>query len=327
MRFADPWFLLLLLFLPIWLVRYLKARRRSCATFSSTWLIRRLSSYRRPAFIDHAPFVLRFTAIVLIVLALARPQTGYREENITSRGIDIMLTLDLSSSMTATDLKPTRLVAAKRVIGKFIDNRKNDRIGLVVFAAQGYTQCPLTLDYPILKNFLGTADIGVIEDGTAIGMALATAANRLNDSEAKSRIVVLLTDGVNNRGAIDPVTAAEMAKAIGVKVYTIGVGREGVFYQTVKRPDGTERQVRARTEIDEKLLKQVAQVTGGQYFRAQDEQTLSRIYEEIDRLEKTDVKIKVYVRHTDWFMWLLIPALLIVLGELLLPVTRFRALP
>jgi len=326
-RFADPWFLLLLLFLPIWLLRYLKARRRICVTFSSTWLIRRLSSYRRPAFIDHAPFALRFMAIVLIVLALARPQTGYREENITSRGIDIMLTLDLSSSMTATDLKPTRLVAAKRVIGKFIDNRKNDRIGLVVFAAQGYTQCPLTLDYPILKNFLKTADIGVIEDGTAIGMALATAANRLNDSKAKSRIVVLLTDGVNNRGAIDPVTAAEMAKAIGAKVYTIGVGREGVFYQTVKRPDGTERQVRARTEIDEKLLKQVAQVTGGRYFRAQDEQTLSRIYEEIDRLEKTDVKVKVYVRHTDWFMWLLIPAFLIVLGELLLPVTRFRALP
>jgi len=229
--------------------------------------------------------------------------------------------------MSATDLKPNRLAAAKKVLAEFIGGRKNDRIGLVVFAAQGYTQCPLTLDYPVLLKFLDNSYIGLIEDGTAIGMALATSANRLKDSSAKSKIAVLLTDGVNNRGAIDPLTAAQMARAVGVKVYTIGVGREGVFTQTVDDPMYGKRRVRVRTQIDETLLRRIAQATGGRYYRAQDEKALLDIYKEIDRLEKTDIKMKVYTRYTDWFMWLIIPALAALASELMLPATRWRVAP
>ncbi|MBF0635038.1 MAG: VWA domain-containing protein, partial [Nitrospinae bacterium] len=259
--------------------------------------------------------------------ALARPQTGYREEEVVSRGIDIMLTLDISSSMSASDFKPSRLSAAKDVIAEFIKGRKNDRIGLVVFSAHGFTQCPLTLDYPALLTLLKNANIGMIEDGTAIGMALATATSRLKDSKAKSRIVILLTDGMNNRGAVDPETAAKIAKAVGVKVYTIGVGREGVFYQTVNDPRFGERRVQVRTEIDEALLRRIAELTTGKFFRAQDEAALTAIYEEIDKLEKTDIKIKIHARYTDWFMWLLAPAILLMALELILPATRWRVLP
>lgn len=327
MRFADPWYLLLLLALPLWLRLYLRSRKAGGVAFSDTGLITRLARFKKQKVAEHAPFALRFAAVTLIILALARPQTGYREEEITSPGIDIMLTLDLSSSMSATDLRPNRLAAAKKVLAEFIRGRKNDRIGLVVFAAQGYTQCPLTLDYPVLLNFLENSHIGLIEDGTAIGMALATASSRLKDTEAKSKIAVLLTDGVNNRGAIDPLTAANMARAVGVKVYTIGVGREGIFTQTVDDPRLGKRRVRVRTEIDEDLLRRIAQATGGRYYRARDEAALLNIYKEIDKLEKTDIKVKVYVRHTDWFMWLLIPALMAIAAELALPLTPWRVIP
>lgn len=326
MRFEDPYFLLLLIALPFWLRLYLR-KPKAAAKFSDTRLVTRLFSYRHSPAVVHTPFALRFLAMTLVILALARPQTGYREEEITSQGIDIMLTLDLSSSMTASDFNPSRIDAAKRVIAEFIKGRKNDRIGLVVFSAQSITQCPLTLDYPVLLSFLERANIGIIEDGTAIGMALATAANRLHESEVKSRIVVLLTDGMNNRGAIDPLTAAQMAKAVNIKVYTIGVGREGIFYQMVSDPVYGTRRVPVRTEIDEALLLKVAQITGGKFFRAQDEDTLKNIYDEIDKLEKTDIKTKVYMRYTDWFMYLLIPAFILLVMEMALPMTKWRVSP
>ncbi len=328
MRFANPWVLLALFALPFWARHYIKSRAatRHSVRFSDIGSITKLASYRNPLAV-HSPFILRIVAAALIIIAIARPQTGFSEEEIISKGIDIMLTLDLSSSMSATDLAPSRIAAAKRVIGKFVQGRKNDRIGLVVFAAAGYTQCPLTLDYPVLQKFLVRSKIGLIEDGTAIGLALATASNRLKDSTAKSKIAILLTDGVNNRGAIDPITAAQMAKAVDVKVYTIGVGREGTYMQTIDDPVYGKQRVPARTEIDEKLLQQIAETTGGQYFRAEDESTLLAIYEHINKLEKTDIKSKVYMRYSDWFMYLLAPALALIMLELLMPVTRWSTLP
>lgn len=327
MRFADPLFLLALVLLPLWIYARLRGGEREGVLFSDTRLFTRLPGYKRPRIAENLPFALRLIAAALLILALARPQTGYEEREITSKGIDIMLTLDLSSSMSASDLSPNRLEAAKRVIAEFIRGRINDRIGLVVFAAQGYTQCPLTLDYAVLLRFLERARIGLIEDGTAIGMALATAANRLKDSSAESRIAVLLTDGVNNRGAIDPLTAARMAGAVGVRVYTIGVGREGVFHQTVDDPVYGKRRVRVRTEIDETLLRRIAQVTGGRYYRAEDEKALMDIYKEIDKLEKTEIKTKIYSRNTDWFAYLLAPALFLLAAEALLPATPWRVAP
>jgi len=325
MRLADPWFLLLLAILPFWWIWNFR-RKAEGAAYSNVSAITALASYRKPI-AARLPFYFRFAAAALVIIALARPQTGYREEEVISRGIDIMLALDISSSMTASDLKPNRLDASKKVIADFIAGRKNDRIGLVVFASQGLTQCPLTLDYPILTSFLETANIGLVDDGTAIGMAIATASNRLKGSNAKSKIVILLTDGMNNRGAIDPLTAAKLAKATGVKVYTIGAGKEGLFYQTIMSQDGGRQRALVQTEIDEPLLKQIASSTGGAYFRAEDETTLANIYKQIDRLEKTDIKVKAYVRHTDWFMMFIIPAAALMLLELALPLTRWRMIP
>jgi Ca-activated chloride channel family protein len=327
MIFAEPLYLLALIALLPWVFIYLRKGRVNSLRFSDTRLVTRLIAYKRPLFYVHLPFALRILAVALTIVALARPQTGYREEEVISRGIDIMLTLDISSSMSASDLKPSRLSAAKEVIAEFIAGRKNDRIGLVVFSAHGFTQCPLTLDYPALVNLLKGANIGMIEDGTAIGMALATATSRLKDSKAKSRIVILLTDGLNNRGAVDPETAAKMAKAVGVKVYTVGVGKEGVFYQTVSDPRFGERRVQVRTEIDEALLRGIAGLTGGKFFRAEDEEALAGIYAQIDKLEKTDIKVKIHARYTDWFMWLLAPAIALMAAELILPATRWRVLP
>lgn len=327
MRFAEPLYLLALIALPLWGALYFKKGRVISLRFSDIRLVTRLTAFRTPVFFVHLPFALRMLAVALVIVALARPQTGYREEEVISRGIDIMLTLDISSSMSASDLKPSRISAAKDVLAEFIAGRRNDRIGLVVFSAHGFTQCPLTLDYPALVSLLKGANIGLIEDGTAIGMALATATSRLKDSKAKSRIVILLTDGLNNRGAVDPETAAKMAKALGVKVYTVGVGKEGVFYQTVNDPRLGERRVQVRTEIDEALLRKIASLTGGKFFRAEDEATLADIYTQIDKLEKTDIKVKVHARYTDWFMWLLAAAALLMSAELILPATPWRVLP
>jgi len=328
MRFEHPWVLLGLLAIPIWWRAHWAAMPHLArgARYSRVGVIRRLASHKTP-FMVNAPFWLRLMAGGMLIIALARPQTGVSEVEYVTQGIDVMLTLDLSTSMNASDLQPTRVGAAKEALKNFITGRANDRMGLVVFASRGYTQCPLTLDYPALLDFLDKSEIGMLEDGTAIGMAIATAAGRLKDSKAKSRIIILLTDGMNNAGEIDPATAAKMAKTLGIKIYTIGVGREGIFQQKVKDPAFGERVVNVRTEIDESLLTRIASITGGAYFRAQDEGTLLKIYKEIDSLEKTDIKTKVYLRKTDWFLWPLLAALAAALMEILIPVTRWRTIP
>ena len=327
MSFEHPWTLLALGVFPFWLKHHWAASgTRWSVRYSDMHSLKRLAGGRAPI-MARAPFYFRFAAAALLILALARPQTGSSEIEIVSQGIDIILALDLSTSMSASDFQPTRLAAAKEALKEFISGRKNDRMGLVVFASRGYTQCPLTLDYPTLLQFLEKSDIGMLEDGTAIGMAIASATNRLKDSTAKSRIVILLTDGMNNAGSIDPATAARMAKTLGIKVYTIGVGKEGIFQQTVKDPLLGQRTIAVRTAIDESLLQRIAGLTGGQYYRAQDERKLQMIYKEIDMLEKTDIKTKVYIHKTDWFFWPLLGALALMLLEIILPATKWRTAP
>lgn len=243
------------------------------------------------------------------------------------RGIDIILALDISTSMDISDLAPTRLEAAKSAMGKFIGNRHSDRIGLVVFAGTSLTRVPLTLDYDVLKSFIKPLKSGILEDGTAIGMAIANGVNRLAGSKAKSKIIILLTDGVNNRGLIDPETATELAVAKNIKVYTIGVGKPGIFYQDVDDPRFGRRKVAVRSEIDEELLRKIARKTGAQYYAARNERELANIYEEIDALEKSDVKSRFYYEYTEWFSpfaWL---ALVVLVTEFLLSKIVLGRLP
>jgi Ca-activated chloride channel family protein len=276
----------------------------------------------------HSLFALRMLAVALAIIALARPQRGYTEEKVTTEGIDIMLTLDISSSMLAEDFRPlNRIGAAKEVAENFIKGRKSDRIGMVVFSAKSFTQCPLTLDYGILINFLKEVHVGLIEDGTAIGLAIANAVNRLRKSKAKSKVIILLTDGRNNRGEIDPITAARVAKTFDVRIYAIGMGTRGEAMYPVKDPFFGKRYVRMPVDIDEKMLRQITQLTGGKYFRATDRQSLHKIFREIDKLEKTKIEVKEYTRYNELFknwLWLALAALTL---EIVLANTRFRKLP
>jgi Ca-activated chloride channel family protein len=259
---------------------------------------------------------------------MARPQSGEKGEEILTEGVDIILAIDVSSSMKAEDFKPkNRLHVAKQVVADFIRGRKNDRLGMVVFAAKSFTQCPLTLDYGILLSFLDQIDIGMIEDGTAIGMALATCVNRLRDSDAKSKVVILLTDGINNRGEIDPITAAKTAKAMGVKIYTIGAGKRGSALYPVDDPIFGRRYVRMPVEIDEETLQEIARLTGGRYYRATDGEALANIYREIGEMEKTEIKTKEYIRYTELFWYFLLPAMVLLGAEIVLANTRFRKIP
>jgi Ca-activated chloride channel family protein len=259
---------------------------------------------------------------------MARPQTGRSESTVKSEGIDIMLLLDTSSSMQAQDFKPrNRLHVAKQVVTDFVAKRKADRIGLVVFAAQAITQCPLTLDYPILIELVDSVEFGMLEDGTAIGVALATACNRLKDSETESRIVVLLTDGRNNMGLISPITAAEIAKSLGIKVYTIGVGTRGPVPVPVDDPLFGRRMVPMEMKLDEATLKQIAQLTEGEYFRATDAEELMKIYDTIDELEKTTIETKSFVTYTDRFSFFVAPALALLLVQFLLGELWLREIP
>ncbi len=272
--------------------------------------------------------VLRIAALVLFIIAFARPQAGTENREVTSEGIDIMLALDVSGSMKAEDFKPhNRLYVAKEEIKKFIDKRISDRIGLVVFSAASFTQCPLTLDYGVLLNFLNQVHFGMIKDGTAIGMALANSINRLRESSAKSKVIILLTDGVNNAGQIDPLTAATIAKTMGVKIYTIGVGKPGNAMYPVDDPIFGKRYVYLPNEIDEETLKEIAQKTGGKYFRARSEQELEKIYGEIDKLEKTKVKVKEYVQYRELFRDFVYAGLALLVLEIILGQTVFRKIP
>lgn len=301
--FADPWFLLLALFIPaisLWVFKIQKGRgpamlfsaKASIAGLPVGWRVR----------LRHLPFALMMVALALLTVAAARPQSGRSRDVIKTEGIDIMLVLDISSSMAAEDFTPNnRLYAAKDVIKKFISERKGDRIGLVLFAGKAFTQCPLTVDYEVLSAFLERAEIGLIEDGTAIGMAVATGTNRLRDSKAKSKVMILLTDGVNNRGEIDPVTAAKLAKAVGLKIYTVGAGTNGYAPVPIRDPIFGTRRARMKVEIDEKTLEEVAEITGGQYYRATDAETLEGIYDKIDALEKTEVELEHYTEYTEYY--------------------------
>lgn len=318
MTFANPGYLfLLLLLIPIigWYIYELRKADAS-VQIGDTRVLQKQPKPLRVRLL-HLPFILRLVAITLLSLALARPQLTNRWSSESTEGIDIMMALDISGTMLAEDLKPNRLEAAKQVASDFVLARPNDQIGLVVFAGESFTQCPLTIDHAILVNLFQSVEYGMIEDGTAIGLGLANAVNRLKDSQTKSKVVILLTDGSNNRGEIDPQTAAEIAKTFGIRVYTVGVGSYGQARVPVQTPIGTQY-IMMDSEFDETTLQRIAQTTGGQYFRATDNSSLKKIYEQIDQLEKTKLRVREYAKHTENFTPFLYAALLCLLVELLL---------
>ena len=326
--FAYPaWFLLFILFIPIigW---YVFRNRKSYPTLqvSSVKPVEN-SSVSYKIVLGHVLFALKMIGMALMILALARPQSTDSWENQSTMGIDIVLALDVSSSMLAQDFKPDRLEAAKNMAIEFISGRPNDRIGLVVFSGESFTQCPLTTDHAVLINLFKDIKSGMIEDGTAIGVGLANAVKRLKDSQAISKVIILMTDGVNNEGAIDPITAAELAKTYGIRVYTIGIGTMGtapypvqdMFGHTVLRP--------MKVEIDEPTLQHIADITDGRYFRATNNDKLREIYQEIDQLEKSKISVKQYSRKNEKFLIFAIPALALLLFEFLIRKTVLRSIP
>jgi Ca-activated chloride channel family protein len=329
MRLAHPYYLLLLLALPglIWWTLKGRKRRTGSLLYSDLGLIKGVQTSRSPL-LHRLPLALRLLAVILFILALARPQSGRHSEEILTEGIDIILCLDISGSMKAEDFKPNnRLHVAKEAAAQFISGRHNDRMGMVVFAAKSFTQCPLTLDQGILLEFLDRIQIGMIEDGTAIGMGLGTSINRLEDSSAKSKVIILLTDGMNNRGEIDPITAARMAAALNIKVYTIGAGTTGKAPYPVEDPIFGKRYVQMPVEIDEETLREIADISGGRYFRATDARKLNEIYAQIDQMEKTLVKTREHVEYSEKFHYALMPAFVLLLVEVALAHTRLRKLP
>jgi Ca-activated chloride channel family protein len=326
---AHPWYLILLAVIPFmgWYYLRKKGKKRATLRFSDIGILKEIPSSTTLK-LRHIPFYLRCLGIALLIVGLSRPQSGRKETEILTEGIDIVLTLDISGSMKAEDFKPrNRLHVAKEVIKDFIRGRINDRIGLVVFAAQAYTQCPLTLDYGALLSFLDTVEIGIIEDGTAIGTALVTSVNRLRDSTAESKMIILLTDGCNNAGKIDPLTAAEIARTMDIKVYTIGAGMRGHALYPFEDPIFGKRYVKIPTEIDEEILTDIASKTGGEYYRATDPEGLEAIYRRISEMEKTTIETKDFMKYNELFVWFLFPGLATLVLEMILTNTRFRKLP
>lgn len=306
--FANPYWLLLLLLVPAMIVwRRWKGRRAKVQMGIPS--LDGLAPYRGwRARLDPILPVLQYIALAALVVAMARPQKTLKEETVKAEGIDIFLVMDLSSSMLAKDFNPDRLEVSKRVAMEFVDKRPYDRIGLAVFAGESFTQCPLTTDHRVVKDFLSSLQCGILQDGTAIGMGLAAGVNRLKDSDAKSKVIILLTDGVNNAGYIKPLTAAEIAKEFGVRVYTIGVGTMGdALAPLSRRDDGRYVFGMTRVEIDENLLRQIASMTGGKYFRATSAESLEHIYSEIDQLEKTEMEVTAFNRYSEeYYKWMII---------------------
>ena len=329
-RFANPYFLLLLAVVPLMIFWYIRShRRKNAATlrYSNLGIVKKIKSSTMKR-LRHSLFVFRVLAVILLIIAFARPQSGQKESTVQTEGVDIILAMDISSSMLAEDFKPkNRLEAAKVVAADFIKGRMNDRIGLVVFAAQSFTQCPLTLDYGIVLQFLEKVETGMIDDGTAIGMAIGNCVNRLKDSKAKSKVVILLTDGRNNRGELDPVTAAKVAKAFDIRIYTIGAGKRGEALYPINDPIFGKRYQKVPVQIDEDLLTQVADITDAQYFRATDKTSLEQIYAEIGEMEKTKIEVKEYTRYSELFLPYLLAALVLLLLEIILANTKFRKIP
>ena len=315
-RFETPSALALLVLLPLW---WLWRRRHSpgAIVFSRTGVLAR--GPRAGQLIARAIFVLRNVAIAALIIALARPRTGARVENVTTSGINIVLAIDLSSSMLAEDFQPNnRIEVAKDKVKQFIMARQSDRIGVVAFAGEALTQVPLTTDYNVVLKAVDNLQAGQLEDGTAIGTGIATAANRLRDAPGKSRVMIVLTDGVNNRGDVDPLSAAKAAAVYGIKIYGIGVGSEGFAPVPVGRDAFGLKFENQPVQIDEALLRQIAALTGGRYFRARDATSLGNIYSQIDRLERVPVQSRSYVRYTELYRWFVGLALLALLAELAL---------
>ena len=327
-RFVDPYYLLLLLLLPPLAWWYATRAERSLGAVRYPVVDRLVrADRRRTGRWRHVPFGLRILALALLLIAFARPQTGVTAENVATDGIDIVLVLDLSSSMLAQDLEPNRIGAAREAAASFVRRRPNDRIGLVVFAGEAFTQAPLTLDHRVVTTLIEELEVGVIEDGTAIGMGLATAVKRLDDSSAESKVVVLLTDGRNNRGAIDPPTAAQMAQALGVRIYAVGAGTRGAAPMPVDDPLFGRRTVQVPVDIDDEALEGIASLTGGRYFRATDRESLERVYEEIDALETTAIEMTSFTRYGELFHLPLGAGLGLLLLEAALGRTVLRRLP
>ena len=327
MTFANPLYLwLLLLLIPMigWYIWKLRKSQASVQLSSLEGFEKAPKTLR--IYLRHLPFIFRILALAFLIIAMARPQTTDRWNTQTTEGIDIMMSLDISSTMLAQDLRPDRIGAAKEVAASFISGRPNDNIGLVVFSAESFTQCPLTTDHAVLLNLLKDVNVGMIEDGTAIGHGLATAVSRLKDSKAKSKVIILLTDGVNNRGEIAPVTAAQIAQAYGIRVYTIAVGTIGEAPYPLQTAVGVRMQM-MQVEIDEKTLTQIAQITGGQYFRATNNKALGDIYKEIDQMEKTKMSVQEYSKKQEDYGRFAMLALIFFLLEILMRYTIFKNIP
>lgn len=327
MTFHNPGYLFLLLLLIPVVFWYVWKMRKSDASLQISSL-RGLDKYPKSKRLRlmTLPFIFRVLCIVFLTLALARPQLSNQWSSKDIEGIDIVMALDISGTMLAEDLKPTRLDAAKNVAIDFIKSRPNDNIGLVVFAGESFTQCPLTTDHTSLINLFRSVNYGIIEDGTAIGLGLANAVNRIKDGKAKSKVVILLTDGSNNAGAIAPITAAEIAKTFGIRVYAIGVGSHGMVNIKVPTPAGM-RTMQMQSEFDENILQNIAEMTGGKYFRATNNASLKSIYNEIDEMEKTKIKVQEFSKRSEAFHGFAALALLLLILEFLIRSIYLRRIP
>src|SRR5476651_997302 len=314
-EFAHPIFFWLLLIIPVMVAWYIWREKKLQGTLN----VSAVKGFALPAktvlpMFRHTSIVLRSLALIVLIVALARPQSSLSWQNSTTEGIDIIIASDISGSMLAEDFKPNRLEAGKAIAIDFIKNRPDDRIGLVIFSGESFTQCPLTIDHDVLINLYGDIKNGMIDDGTAIGMGLATAVNRLKDSQVKSKVVILLTDGSNNMGSIPPITAAEIAKQFNVRVYTVGIGTHGFAPYPVQTPYGIQYQ-RMPVDVDEVTLNKIANITGGKYFRATDNNKLKSIYDQIDKLEKAKIDVTEYHKKTELFLPFALAALLFLLLE------------
>lgn len=323
-EFAHPGFFWLLILIPV-IIGWYVWRERKLYGYLSVSAVRGFSVPSKSIIpkLRHLGIVLRVLALAALIIALARPQSSLSWQNSTTEGIDIMIASDISGSMLAEDFQPNRMEAGKNIAIDFIKNRPNDRIGLVIFSGESFTQCPLTIDHNVLINLFKDIKNGMIDDGTAIGMGLATAVNRLKESEAKSKVIILLTDGSNNAGSIPPVTAAEIAKQFNVRVYTVGLGTKGFAPYPVQTPMGVQYQ-RMPVDVDEGTLTKIANITGGKYFRATNNETLKSIYEQIDKLEKAKIDVTQYNKKTEMFLPFALIALLLLLLEFGLKNTVFK---
>ncbi len=327
LTFANPWIFILLLFPLAFILWHLLWARRIYPSLTLP-ILEGVKLHAKPlrGNMKKYLFVLRVLSFVLLIIALARPQISLTEEEVNTEGIDIIIAIDVSGSMLARDFQPNRLEASKQRAIEFIKERPNDRIGIVVFAGESFTQCPLTIDHLMLDRLVNEIENGLIEDGTALGMGLATSVIRLKESEAVSKVVILLTDGVNNAGSVDPLTAVEAAMEYGIRVYTIGVGRRGMAPYPMQTAFGIRYQ-NVEVEIDEELLKKIARQTEGKYFRATNNEALGNVYEEIDQLERSRIQVTRLTRETEEFHWFLMMGTLLLLLETGLRYTLLRTIP